>query len=116
MRNYRPIEDVVADMRAWHRTAGLSHKEIAYGSGVDLSTVYRIFGEHEHRLRYGTALKRICSFAKISVTVHQRAGEIPPVLREAVLDTWDGTTEHASLLASAIIAVGGLIRQAVSAK
>lgn len=116
MRSRRPIEEVVAELRAWQRTSGLSHGEIADGAGVDISSVYRLFGDNEHRSRYGSALKAVCKFAKIAIAVQQQAADVPPVVREAVLRTWDGTAEHANRLASAIVAVGELIRQAVSSK
>ena len=32
MQSRRPIEDVIAELRAWQRTAGLSHEEIANGA------------------------------------------------------------------------------------
>jgi hypothetical protein len=116
MRSRRPIEEVVAELRAWHRTAGLSHEEIANGAGVDISSVYRLFGDDQHRSRYGSALKAVCKFAEIATAGHRQAADVPLVVREAVLRTWDGTAEHANRLASAITAVGELIRQAVSSK
>lgn len=116
MRSRRPIEDVIAELRAWQRTAGLSHEEIANGAEVDISSVYRLFADDQDRSRYGSALKAVCKFAKIAIAGHQRATDVPPVVREAVLRTWDGSAEHANRLASAITAVGELIRQAVSSK
>jgi transcriptional regulator with XRE-family HTH domain len=116
MREFRPIDDVMAELRIWRRTTGLSHKEIAKGAGVDISSVYRLLGDDSHRLRYGSALKAVCKFARVSIAAHRQAAEVPPVVREAVLRTWDGTAEHANRLASAITAVGELIRQAVSSK
>ncbi len=116
MRNLRPIEEVLAELRAWQRTAELSHEEIANGAAVDISSVYRLFGDDAHRSRYGSALKAVCKFAKIAVAGHRQTADLPPVVREAVLQIWDGTAEHANRLASAITAVGELIRQAVSSK
>lgn len=116
MRSRRPIEEVVAELRAWQRNAGLSHEEIANGAGVDISSVYRLFGDDQHRSRYGSALKAVCKFAEIATAGHRQAADVPPVVREAVLRTWDGTAEHANRLASAIAVVGELIRQAVSSK
>lgn len=116
MRSRRPIEEVVAELLAWQRKAGLSHEEIANGAGVDISSVYRLFGDDQHRSRYGSALKAVCKFAEIGTAGHRRAADVPPVVREAVLRTWDGTAEHANRLALAITAVGELIRQAVPSK
>ena len=67
-------------------------------------------------MRYGSALKAVCNFANISIQGVAAGGEVPVVVRDAVLRTWDGSTEHANRLASAITAVGELIRQAVSSK
>lgn len=116
MQSRRPIEEVVAELRSWQRSAGLSHEEIAYGASINLSSVYRLFSDDEHRTRYGSALKAVCKFAKIATGGNRSAEEIPPVVREAVLRTWDGSSEHANRLASAITVVGELIRQAVSSK
>ena len=116
MQSRRPIEEVVAELRSWQRSAGLSHEEIAYSAEVDLSSVYRLFSDDGHRSRYGSALKAVCKFAEIATRGDKPAGDIPPVVREAVLRTWDGTSEHANRLASVITVVGELIRQAVSSK
>ena len=116
MQSRRPVEEVVAELRSWQRSAGLSHEEIASGASVDLSSVYRLFSGEGHRARYGSALKAVCKFARITTTGRRSAGDIPLVVREAVLLTWDGSTEHATRLASAITVVGELIRQAISSK
>lgn len=78
--------------------------------------MYRLFNDDGGRSRYGSALKAVCKFANVSIHGHSSAAEVPPVVREAVLRTWDGTAEHANRLASVITAVGELIRQAVSSK
>ena len=116
MQTRRPITDVVSELRSWQQERGLAYAEIARGAGVDLSSIYRLFRDDEPRRRYGKALKLICKFANISMTVTPTAREVPPIVRDAVLRTWDGSTEHANRLASAIEAVGELIRQAVSSK
>lgn len=116
MQSRRPIAEVVSELRSWQQERGLAYDEIAKGSGIDLSSVYRLFGDNEPRRRYGKALKLVCKFANISIHRAAVGGEVPPVVRDAVLRTWDGSAEHAKRLASAITAVGELIRQAVSSK
>ncbi len=116
MQSRRPITEVVSELRSWQQERGLAYDQIARGAGVDLSSVYRLLGDDEPRRRYGKALKLICKFANISINGQAAAGEVPPVVRDAVLRTWDGSAEHANRLASAITAVGELIRQAVSSK
>ena len=116
MRSRRPIAEVVAELRSWQQATGIAYEEIAYGAKINLSSVYRLFNDDGGRTRYGSALKAVCKFARVSVDGRRSAAEVPPVVRDAVLRTWDGTAEHANRLASAIAAVGELIRQAVSSK
>jgi hypothetical protein len=75
-----------------------------------------LLGDGEPRKRYGKAVKQVCKFASIPLDSTQAASEVPDVVRDAVLQTWDGSAEHANRLAAAITVVGGLIRQAVSSK
>ena len=116
MQNRRPISEVVSELRSWQQGRGIGYEEIAKGSGIDLSSVYRLFNDDGPRKRYGKALKLACKFANISIDARHAASEVPAVVRDAVLRTWDGSAEHANRLASAITAVGELIRQAVSSK
>jgi len=116
MQRRRPIADVVAELRSWQQRTGTAYEDIASGAEVNLSSVYRLFNDDSGRSRYGSAIKAVCKFANVSIGSHPSAAEVPPVVRDAVLRTWDGTAEHANRLASAITAVGELIRQAVSSK
>ena len=116
MQSRRPVAEVVAELRSWRHATGIAYGEIAYGAKVNLSSVYRLFNDYEGRTRYGSALKAVCKFAAISMGGRRSPAEVPPVVRDAVLRTWDGTAEHANRLASAITAVGELIRQAVTSK
>lgn len=106
----------MSELRSWQQERGIAYGDIARCTGVDLSSVYRLFGDGEPRRRYGKALKLVCKFANISLIGAPTASEVPPVVRDAVLRTWDGSAEHANRLATAITAVGDLIRQAVSSK
>ena len=116
MQSRRPITEVVSELRSWQQGRGIPYEEIAKGAGIDLSSVYRLFNDDGPRKRYGKALKLVCKFANISIGGRHTASEVPAVVREAVLRTWDGSAEHANRLASAITVVGELIRQAVSSK
>lgn len=116
MQSRRPIAEAVAELRSWQLRGGVAYQDIASGAGVDLSSVYRLFNEDSGRSRYGSALKAVCKFANVSIHGQPLAAEVPPVVRDAVLRTWDGTAEHANRLAAAITAVGELIRQAVFSK
>jgi hypothetical protein len=114
MQRRRPITEVVLELRSWQQGRGIAYDEIAKGANIDLSSVYRLFNDNGARKRYGKALKLVCKFANISIDSRHAANEVPAVVREAVLRTWDGSAEHANGLASVINAVGELIRQAVS--
>ena len=116
MQSRRPITEVVSELRSWQQGRGIAYETIAKEAGIDLSSVYRLFNDDGPRKRYGKALKLVCKFANISVEGTHAAREVPAVVREAVLRTWDGSAEHANRLATAITAVGELIRQAVSSK
>ena len=116
MQRRRPIADVVSELRSWQQEGGFAYDEVARQAGVDLSSIYRLFGDDEPRKRYGKALKQVCKFANISLYGAAGASDVPPVVRDAVLRTWDGSAEHAIRLATAITVVGELIRQAVSSK
>lgn len=116
MQSRRPIAEVVSELRSWQQDRGIAYEDIALGSGVDLSSVYRLFSDGEPRKRYGKAVKQVCKFANIPLNCTQAASEVPAVVRDAVLRTWDGSAEHANRLATAIMVVGSLIRQAVPSK
>ncbi len=116
MQGRRPINEVVSELKSWQQERRISFEDIAVGAGVDLSSVYRLFGDAVLRKRYGKAVKRICKFANVSLDGTQSASEVPAVVRDAVLRTWDGSAEHANRLATAITAIGDLIRQAVSSR
>lgn len=116
MQSRRRIAEVISELRSWQQEHNFAYDKIARGAGVDLSSVYRLFGEYEPRKRYGKALKRVCKFANIPLVNTPAASEVPAVVRDAVLRTWDGSAEHADRLATVITAVGELIRQAVSSK
>jgi hypothetical protein len=115
MQSRRPISEVITELREWQHEHGWSHAKVALKSKVNLSTVYRILDEEAVPVRYGSALKRICKIAKVSI-YRQASGEVPAEVRSAVLETWDGSAEHARRLAVAIRVIGDLVRVAVSSK
>lgn len=113
----RPVQEVVLELRLWFGEAGLAYANIADKAKVDLSSVYRVLDPDFSPKQYGSALKAICKIAKIEVEQGNLVGrEMPEKIRVAVMRTWDGSDEHAGKLAAAIVAVGGLIRQAMSSK
>jgi len=116
MQSFRPIVDVLSELRSWQQRHRIAYGDISRGSGVNLSSVYRLFNDDGPRTRYGKAFKLVCKFANIPIAELPIKSDIPPVVREAVLSTWDGSAEHANRLASAITSVGELIRQAISSK
>lgn len=107
----------MTELRLWRDDVGLSYGEIAIKAKVNASSVYRVFDGSLERRQYGPALRSICKIAKIEIEQGAaRSGDVPPLIRDAVMRTWDGTDEHAGRLAAAISAVGALIRQALSSK
>jgi hypothetical protein len=80
-----------------------------------LSTVYRILDGNMARKKYGAGLKRLCEFANVPIEVIP-PGDVPPTIRKAVLETWDGTAAHANRLARAIRTLGEVTSSAVLSK
>lgn len=109
MQRRRPLSDILQELRTWQVASGRSHREIAIGAGVDLSTVYRVFNGQSATIRYGPALRRICKLANLTIN-ESVDGQLPPEIRNAALDCWNGTPEHATRIAKAIRALGDLLR------
>lgn len=106
----KPIFDVVEELRLWIANCGLSKEEIARGSRVDLSTIYRLVEGGDSRKKMGSALKRLCEYANIRLESAVQRGSIPRVVEDAVLASWDGSREHAARLARAIRTLGEVTR------
>ena len=112
----RQVSEVVLELQGWIRDCGYSPEEIALKAEVDLSTVYRVVDDTQARSKLGAAVKRLCEFAKIPIEVETPRAPMPRMVQDAFLESWDGTREHAVLLARAIRAFGDLTRGAVFSK
>lgn len=120
MRMRRPIADVVAEIKAWKDACGMSNREIAARAQISVAAVARLFADSGARTRYSTAVKSVGRLARVAMVVElpdepiapmadaYRPGAargVPVVIRDAVMRTWDGTSEHARRLAAAIVRV-----------
>jgi transcriptional regulator with XRE-family HTH domain len=103
------ITDQAALARARAQRLGLTQDDIALALGLAQSQVSRLLaGRIKRRSR---AFDDLCGYLEKHIS--SGSAEIAPELREAVLETWDGTPTHAHSLAAVIRALSLLKPQRV---
>lgn len=85
---------------------GLTQEQIAKELGISQSQVSRILSGKSRRA--SRVYLRICEYVEKASAPHQRTGPITPALAEALTGVWDGTTEHAELLATLLNTLSAL--------
>jgi hypothetical protein len=91
------VPDVSALTRAFLRWSGMTQETLAGQASVSQATVSRAV--RGQAIRSGQAKTRLFIF------IHQAIGQLGPVPAvDALLEIWDGTTQHAEALAGLISA------------
>ncbi|WP_224029420.1 XRE family transcriptional regulator [Paraburkholderia caribensis] len=97
-----PVSDLVGRLAADVR----SSSEIARLSGVSQPTVSRLRLSGGRRVRRSTSFNKLCNFYGIaSRPGSRRAPGYNELLREAIVDAWDGSQEHGEAL---LVVIKGL--------
>jgi hypothetical protein len=100
-----PVKDLLSRLTADTR----SSSEIARLSGVSQPTVSRLRLSDGRRLRRSAPFNKLCSF--YGVEPHpssRRAAGYNELLRDAIVDAWDGSEEHGRALLGVIKSLKGL--------
>lgn len=100
-----PVQDLLSRLRADSR----SSSEIARLSGVSQPTVSRLRLSDGRRLRRSAPFNKLCSFYVVDVrSSRRRSGGFNDLLREAIVEAWDGSDEHGRALLVVIEGLKGL--------
>ena len=100
-----PVQDLLRRLMADSR----SSSEIARLSGVSQPTVSRLRLSDGHRMRRSASFNKLCSFYGIDAhLLGKRVGGYNELLRNAIVDAWDGSDEHGRALLQVIEGLKGL--------
>ncbi|ABK11851.1 conserved hypothetical protein [Burkholderia cenocepacia HI2424] len=94
-----PVQDLLRRLMADTR----SSSEIARLSGVSQPTVSRLRLSNGHRLRRSAPFNKLCSFYGVDTEPSRR--RYNDLLRDAIVDAWDGSDEHGRAL---LVVIQGL--------
>ncbi|MBN3755637.1 helix-turn-helix transcriptional regulator [Paraburkholderia sp. Tr-20389] len=99
-----PVQDLLRRLMADTR----SSSEIARLSGVSQPTVSRLRLSKGRRVRRSASFNKLCSFYGMEARHVGRAGGYNELLRNAIVDAWDGSEEHGRALLVVIKGLKGL--------
>ncbi|QCP52063.1 helix-turn-helix transcriptional regulator [Trinickia violacea] len=100
-----PVQDLLRRLMADSR----SSSEIARLSGVSQPTVSRLRLSSGHRMRRSASFNKLCSFYGVDARLAgKRVGGYNELLRNAIVDAWDGSDEHGRALLRVIEGLKGL--------
>ncbi|MGA3941093.1 helix-turn-helix domain-containing protein [Ralstonia nicotianae] len=88
-----------------------SSSEIARLSGVSQPTVSRLRSSNGHRVRRSVSFNKLCSFYNVGLPAQGRAHRYNELLRNAIIEAWDGSEEHGRALLHVIEGLKGLNRK-----
>jgi hypothetical protein len=94
-----PVQDLLRRLMADTR----SSSEIARLSGVSQPTVSRLRLSNGRRLRRSAPFTKLCSFYGVDTEPSRR--RYNDLLRDAIVDAWDGSDEHGRAL---LVVIQGL--------
>jgi|SRR6516164_8230507 hypothetical protein len=104
-KNDFPVQDLLRRLQADPR----SSSEIARLSGVSQPTVSRLRLSKGRRVRRSASFNKLCSFYGMEARL--ASGRVPgynELLRNAIVDAWDGSEEHGRALLVVIKGLKGL--------
>ena len=110
---FRPISEIVNDLRVFKKRHRLTQENIAKGASVSQSDVQRALAGIKRRPT-GNLLK-ICEYAKISVYSESRPRHIDQEyerrIRECIADVWDGSSRQGKVIVGVLSALKSALRQ-----
>ncbi|MGF6602702.1 transcriptional regulator with XRE-family HTH domain [Paraburkholderia sp. GAS448] len=100
-----PVQDLLRRLMADAR----SSSEIARLSGVSQPTVSRLRLSNGRRVRRSASFNKLCNFYGVESRLsRRRAAGYNELLRNAIVDAWDGSEEHGRALLVVIKGLKGL--------
>ena len=85
---------------------GLTQEQLAQDLGISQSQVSRILSGKSRRA--SRVYLRVCEYVEKASAPRRGGGAITPALADALTGLWDGTTEHAELLAALLNTLSAL--------
>lgn len=111
-RPFRPIGDIINDLRAYKNEHGVTQEEIAAGANVSQSDVQRALAGKKQRPA-GNLLK-ICKYANIDVYASAGNRTVDPVferrIRECINEIWDGSPQQGRVILGVLTALKAALR------
>lgn len=95
-----PVQELLKRLAADTR----SSSEIARLSGVSQPTVSRLRLSNGRRLRRSASFNKLCSFYEVNASA-RRDATYNELLRNAIVEAWDGSEEHGRAL---LVVIQGL--------
>lgn len=103
MNRIKDIRQIQVELRQHFDRRGLaSTSAIARATGINQSQVSRNLNGHPRRV--SSTIKRLCSYAEISIFTEQADPRSSSILMDALGSIWDGSDQHAKLLAQLLFA------------
>lgn len=97
-----PVEELLRRLASDARSAS----EIARLSGVSQPTVSRLRASSGHRVRRSASFNKLCNFYGVKPPAAARsAAAYNELLRNAIVEAWDGSEEHGRAL---LVVISGL--------
>ncbi|QGZ65889.1 XRE family transcriptional regulator [Paraburkholderia acidisoli] len=96
-----PVEELLRRLTADARSAS----EIARLSGVSQPTVSRLRASSGRRVRRSASFNKLCIFYNVRAPSSGRAAAYNDLLRNAIVEAWDGSEEHGRAL---LVVINGL--------
>lgn len=100
------IQERIEWLNATFDSARLSQEAVANATGIHQSQISRILSGQVKRLSKNVI--SLCKYADDLHNKHKSPKRIPSVLHHALLNTWDGSAEHAEAIAKVILSLNGM--------
>jgi len=108
MKDEIPVESVQRLIEALNKEKR-SASEIARLTGVSQPTVSRMRASAGRRMRRSTSFNKLCNFYEIPLAVVGKGSHrYNELLRDAVIDAWDGSETHGQALLVVLKGLKGL--------
>ena len=110
---FRPINDIVSDLRTYKDRCNVTQAEIALGAKVSQSDVQRALAGKKRR-PIGNFLK-ICNYAKIDIysSSLQRDKVDPDYerrIKECIAEIWDGSPQQGKVIIALLTALKAVLQ------
>lgn len=100
------LDEQIEWLRTTINSAKLSQETLSEATGIHQSQISRILSGRIKRLSRNVI--RLCKYVEVLHKKGESAKEVPSILTNALLRTWDGSAEHAEAIAKVILSLDGM--------